>query len=164
MMTLDRWIASIFLVICMIYGYTAWVTMDVGLPPFMQRNPVWPSTFPKILSILGIGCAIWVLVSSKETPIKEDDIDYDSDSEGFEFPQEGGDSDDGEEGEDGEDDEAGDNSEGESEENQEPLTSYDKRKSRKQEEISQIEADLMGAKSWELRGGDCCGQRREHSP
>lgn len=75
-MTLDRWIAAIFLVICFIYGYTAFVTMDVGLPPFMQRNPVWPSTFPKILSVLGVGCAIWVLVSSKETSIKEDDIDY----------------------------------------------------------------------------------------
>ena len=75
-MTLDRWIASIFLVMCILYGYTAFVTMDVGLPPFMQRNPVWPSTFPKILSVLGIGCALWVLVSSKETPIKEDDIDH----------------------------------------------------------------------------------------
>jgi len=75
-MTLDRWIASIFLVICVVYGYTAWVTMDVGLPPFMQRNPVWPSTFPKILSILGIVCAVWVLLTSKEMPVKEDEIDH----------------------------------------------------------------------------------------
>lgn len=75
-MTLDRWIASIFLVICLVYGYTAWVTMDAGLPPFMQRNPVWPSTFPKILSALGIVCAVWVLLSSKETAVKEGDIDY----------------------------------------------------------------------------------------
>jgi len=75
-MTLDRWIAAIFLVICVVYGYTAWITMDATLPPFMRRNPVWPSTFPKILSILGILCALWVLVTAKQTPIKEDEIDY----------------------------------------------------------------------------------------
>lgn len=76
-MTLDRWIASIFLVICLVYGYTAWVTMDAGLPPFMQRNPVWPSTFPKILSALGIVCAVWVLLTAKkDEPVKEGDIDY----------------------------------------------------------------------------------------
>ena len=76
MMTLDRWIAAIFLVICIVYGYTAYFTMDVGLPPFMQRNPVWPSTFPKILAALGIICSIWVLVTAKEMPLKEDDIDH----------------------------------------------------------------------------------------
>jgi len=76
-MTLDRWIASIFLVICLVYGYSAWFVMDVGLPPFMQRNPVWPSTFPKILAVLGIVCAVWVLLTSKEgEPVKEGDIDY----------------------------------------------------------------------------------------
>jgi putative tricarboxylic transport membrane protein len=25
--------------------------MDQLLPPFMQRNPVWPSTFPKVLAV-----------------------------------------------------------------------------------------------------------------
>lgn len=75
-MTLDRWIAAIFLVICVVYGYTAWFAMDASLPPFMRRNPVWPSTFPKILSILGIICALWVLVTSKPTAIKQDDIDH----------------------------------------------------------------------------------------
>jgi len=76
MMTLDRWIAAIFLVICIVYGYTAYVTMDVGLPPFMQRNPVWPSTFPKILAALGIICSIWVLVTARDMPLREDEIDH----------------------------------------------------------------------------------------
>ena len=76
-MTLDRWIASIFLVLCLVYGYSAWFVMDVGLPPFMQRNPVWPSTFPKILAVMGVVCALWVLLTSKEgEPVKEGDIDY----------------------------------------------------------------------------------------
>ena len=49
-MALDRWIALIFLGICLAYGYTAWFNMDGGLAPFMKRNPIWPSTFPKLLS------------------------------------------------------------------------------------------------------------------
>lgn len=53
-MALDRWIALIILGICLAYGYAAFFTMDAGLPPFMQRNPIWPSTFPKVLSVLGI--------------------------------------------------------------------------------------------------------------
>ena len=36
------------------YGYAAYFTMDGLLPPFMQRNPVWPSTFPKVLSCSAI--------------------------------------------------------------------------------------------------------------
>jgi putative tricarboxylic transport membrane protein len=27
--------------------------MDGDLPPFMRRNPIWPSTFPKVLAVLG---------------------------------------------------------------------------------------------------------------
>ena len=61
-MALDRWIALIFLVICGVYGYTAFFLMDVGMPPFMQRNPIWPSTFPKILSLLGVICSFVILM------------------------------------------------------------------------------------------------------
>ena len=53
-MALDRWIALIFVTLCFIYGYAAFFTMDQLLPPFMQRNPIWPSSFPKVLSVLGI--------------------------------------------------------------------------------------------------------------
>ena len=52
-MSLDRWIALAFLAICCVYGYAAFFEMDRLLPPFMQRNPVWPSTFPKVLAVLG---------------------------------------------------------------------------------------------------------------
>ncbi|SFS11264.1 tripartite tricarboxylate transporter TctB family protein [Yoonia litorea] len=60
-MALDRWIALIFVTFCCIYGYAAFFTMDQLLPPFMQRNPVWPSTFPKVLSVLGIIVGLIVL-------------------------------------------------------------------------------------------------------
>ncbi len=61
-MALDRWIALIILCICLAYGYAAFFTMDHLLPPFMQRNPIWPSTFPKILSIFGALTALVILL------------------------------------------------------------------------------------------------------
>lgn len=77
-MTLERWIALVLLIVCLIYGYAAFFTMDGSLPPFMQRNPVWPSTFPKVLAVLGIVCSVLVLLNAEKnqwTP-GEGDIDY----------------------------------------------------------------------------------------
>lgn len=77
-MTLERWIALILLLICLVYGYTAFFTMDASLPPFMQRNPVWPSTFPKLLAVLGVISSLLVLLNIEKnawTP-GENDIDY----------------------------------------------------------------------------------------
>ena len=71
-MALDRWIALIFVTFCCIYGYAAFFTMDQLLPPFMQRNPIWPSTFPKILSVLGIIVGMIVLLGI-EKPGKDDE-------------------------------------------------------------------------------------------
>ena len=65
-MALDRWIALVLLGICLAYGYAAWFTMDSGLAPFMRRNPIWPSTFPKALSIIGIVCALIILLGLEQ--------------------------------------------------------------------------------------------------
>lgn len=75
-MALDRWIALILLCVCLAYGYTAWFTMDSGLAPFMKRNPIWPSTFPKVLSILGIIASLLILFGVEKSEKKEADIDY----------------------------------------------------------------------------------------
>ncbi|NNE50864.1 MAG: tripartite tricarboxylate transporter TctB family protein [Sulfitobacter sp.] len=75
-MTLDRWIAMILLGICLIYGYAAWFTMDGGLAPFMKRNPIWPSTFPKVLSVLGIIASLITLLGIEKGETKEAEIDY----------------------------------------------------------------------------------------
>lgn len=79
-MALDRWIALIILMICMAYGYAAFFTMDASLPPFMQRNPIWPSTFPKVLSVLAILCALAVLLGFEKDAGRNGpapgDIDY----------------------------------------------------------------------------------------
>lgn len=75
-MALDRWIALILLGICLAYGYTAWFTMDAGLAPFMKRNPIWPSTFPKVLSVLGIVASLIILLGLEKAETKEAEIDY----------------------------------------------------------------------------------------
>jgi len=77
-MALDRWIALIILMICLAYGYAAFFTMDVGLPPFMQRNAIWPSTFPKILAVLAILCALAILLGqgTGDAGPKDGDINY----------------------------------------------------------------------------------------
>lgn len=75
-MALDRWIALVLLGICLAYGYAAWFTMDGGLAPFMRRNPIWPSTFPKVLSILGIIATLTILLGFEKSEPKEADIDY----------------------------------------------------------------------------------------
>lgn len=77
-MALDRWIALVILVICLAYGYTAFFIMDGGLPPFMRNNPIWPSTFPKVLSVMAALCALAILLgfekSSDES--KHSEINY----------------------------------------------------------------------------------------
>ncbi|UWQ33637.1 tripartite tricarboxylate transporter TctB family protein [Leisingera sp. M527] len=75
-MALDRWIALILLGICLTYGFTAWFTMDTGLAPFMQRNPIWPSTFPKVLSILGVLASLIVLLGLEKGDVTIGEIDY----------------------------------------------------------------------------------------
>ncbi|MCY4300742.1 MAG: tripartite tricarboxylate transporter TctB family protein [Aestuariivita sp.] len=75
-MALDRWIALIMLGICLVYGYTAWFTMDANLAPFMRRNPVWPSSFPKVLSTVSILVLFFILLGVERSEQKEKDIDY----------------------------------------------------------------------------------------
>ena len=77
-MALDRWIALILLGVCLIYGYTAFFTMDQSLAPFMRRNPIWPSTFPKVLAVLGALAALIILLGLEgpQAKPKEGDIDY----------------------------------------------------------------------------------------
>ncbi len=75
-MALDRWIALVLLGICLAYGYAAWFTMDGSLAPFMRRNPIWPSTFPKVLSILGIIFSLLILLGLEKSEVKQPDIDY----------------------------------------------------------------------------------------
>jgi putative tricarboxylic transport membrane protein len=62
-MALDRWIALIFLAICGLYGWTAFVPMEAGLLPFERNMPFLPNSLPKGLSVLGAILALAVLLS-----------------------------------------------------------------------------------------------------
>ncbi len=77
-MALDRWIALIILGITLAYGYAAFFTMDHSLPPFMQRNPIWPSTFPKALSVMAMVASLVILLGLEKSSgeDKSPDIDY----------------------------------------------------------------------------------------
>ncbi len=77
-MALDRWVALVILGVSLAYGYTAFFTMDAGLPPFMQNNPIWPSTFPKGLSVLAIISSLIILLGMEKSSESENqpDIDY----------------------------------------------------------------------------------------
>ncbi len=78
-MALDRWIALAFIALLCVYGYAAFFTMDDNLPPILRRNPIWPSTFPKILTILGLIVGLIVLFTPKKPedtqPAKDGAID-----------------------------------------------------------------------------------------
>lgn len=61
-MALDRWIAILFLAICLVYGYAAF---NYPLLPF-ERNMVFlPNTLPMVLSALGVIVALVILFSPK---------------------------------------------------------------------------------------------------
>lgn len=75
-MALDRWVALVLLGICLTYGYTAWFMMDGALPPIMKRLAVWPSSFPKVLSIAGIISSLIVVLGIEKGEEKVGDIDY----------------------------------------------------------------------------------------
>lgn len=75
-MALDRWIALALLGICLAYGYAAWFTMDSQMPPIMRRSAVWPSSFPKVLSVAGVLLSLIVLLGLEKGEAKIGDVDY----------------------------------------------------------------------------------------
>ncbi|MCH8177597.1 MAG: tripartite tricarboxylate transporter TctB family protein, partial [Proteobacteria bacterium] len=78
-MTLERAIAGIFLLVCLIYGYTAFVTMEANLLPFELNMTFLPNTMPKVLSVLGVIVGLVVIVQSDpkaDAEIDAGEIDY----------------------------------------------------------------------------------------
>ncbi len=62
-MKLDKWIAVLFLLLSLIYGYTAFT---YPLLPFERNMTFVPSTMPMVLSVLG-GILALVLIFASET-------------------------------------------------------------------------------------------------
>ena len=63
-MTLERLLALLFVMIAIIYAYTAFFLMDASLPPFAKNNPIWPSTFPKVIGSLGLLIGLVLIANS----------------------------------------------------------------------------------------------------
>ncbi|MGH1472494.1 MAG: tripartite tricarboxylate transporter TctB family protein [Cellvibrionaceae bacterium] len=66
-MSLERSLALFFLTISLIYGYTAFFMLDASLPPFAKMSPIWPSSFPKIIAILGVFIGFNLIFSSSKS-------------------------------------------------------------------------------------------------
>ena len=78
-MTLERAIAGIFILLCLIYGYTAFVSMEANLLPFEKNMTFLPNTLPKWLSVLGVISGLVVVIQSgpkSGPPIDSSEIDY----------------------------------------------------------------------------------------
>jgi putative tricarboxylic transport membrane protein len=78
-MTLERAIAGLFVLLCLIYGYTAFVTMEANLLPFELNMTFLPNTMPKWLSILGVIVGLVVIVQTGpkvDEEIDPGEIDY----------------------------------------------------------------------------------------
>jgi len=73
-MSLERAIALFFLLLFVLYGYTAFFTMDASLAPFMRRNPIWPSTFPKLTSVCAVFVGLGLLVNSLKQSAEESQL------------------------------------------------------------------------------------------
>jgi len=76
-MKLEKYIALILCLIFILYGYEAFFTMDELLPPILKRNPVWPSTFPKILAAFGFFISILILLNIEINEVNtSENLDY----------------------------------------------------------------------------------------
>ncbi len=73
-MTLERGLALLFLMLAALYGYTAFFEMDANLPPFAKNSSVWPSTFPKVISAIGVFVGISLLMSSLKQSAEESQL------------------------------------------------------------------------------------------
>ena len=65
MLALDKLIALVLLLICLIYGYAA---IEYPLLPFERNMAFLPNTMPKVLSALGIVFALIILLSPAHAP------------------------------------------------------------------------------------------------
>jgi putative tricarboxylic transport membrane protein len=69
-MSLERSLALFFLLVSIIYGYTAFFIIDATLPPFAKLSPVWPSSFPKIIALVGIAIGFGLIFSQSTSDDK----------------------------------------------------------------------------------------------
>ena len=64
-MKLDKWIAVLFLLLSMVYGYTAFT---YPLLPFELNMTFLPNTMPMVLSVLGIILGLFLILAPEAAP------------------------------------------------------------------------------------------------
>ena len=69
-MALDKWIAILFLIISIVYGYAAFT---YHLLPFERNMSFLPNTMPMVLSVFGALFAIMILLSPSPKPDESGD-------------------------------------------------------------------------------------------
>ena len=70
-MALDKWIAMIFLVISVVYGYAAY---NYPLLPFERNMTFLPNTMPMVLGVFGALFALMILLSPKPKADEKGDV------------------------------------------------------------------------------------------
>jgi putative tricarboxylic transport membrane protein len=73
--SLERSLALFFLTVSIIYAYTAFFTIDANLPPFAKLSPIWPSSFPKIISTMSVVLG-FALVFSKPSANAKPELNF----------------------------------------------------------------------------------------
>ena len=68
-MTIDKWIAAVFLTISIVYGYAAFT---YPLLPFEKFMVFRPNSLPMVLSVIGALLSAVILISPSKTDTEED--------------------------------------------------------------------------------------------
>lgn len=66
MLNLEKFLALIILIICILYAYTSFITMQENLLPFEKNMTVLPNSLPKVISIFGIIISTFLILKKEE--------------------------------------------------------------------------------------------------
>ena len=66
MLNLEKFLAFIILIICILYAYTSFITMQANLLPFEKNMTVLPNSLPKVISIFGIIISTFLILKKEE--------------------------------------------------------------------------------------------------
>ena len=71
MLNLEKFLALIILIICILYAYTSFITMQANLLPFEKNMTVLPNSLPKVISIFGIIISTFLILKKEERNSEE---------------------------------------------------------------------------------------------
>ena len=66
MLNFEKFLALIILIVCILYAYTSFITMQANLLPFEKNMTVLPNSLPKVISIFGIIISTFLILKKEE--------------------------------------------------------------------------------------------------